>query len=139
MKNILIDTNAYAAFKRGNAEAVEIIQRAPTIGINSIVIGELLAGFISGKHAVRNRQELKRFLDSPRVILLPITDDTANYYANIYLNLRSKGKPIPTNDMWIAASTLQHSFSLFTYDDHFMHIDGLLTGASLMDFIQNPQ
>jgi predicted nucleic acid-binding protein len=136
MRNILLDTNAYAAFKQGQPEAVEILQRAPSIGINSIVLGELLGGFAAGQRVEENRHELRLFLASPRVVVLQISENTAEHYATVYLNLRRKGKPIPTNDMWIAASALQHRFVIFTYDRHYTHIDGLTAGSSLEELIQ---
>lgn len=99
MMRILLDTNAYSAFKLGEPEAISVIQHAPLIGINSIVLGELYSGFAAGKREVENRRELKRFLDSPRVVLPPITASTADYYARVYLDLKRQGRPIPTNDM----------------------------------------
>ena len=135
MRSILLDTNAYAAFKRGEPQAIEIIRHAHVIGINSIVLGELYSGFAAGERDAENRQELKRFLDSRRVILLPITESTAEYYAKVYLNLRHEGKPIPTNDMWVAASALQHGLAVFTYDHHFAAVDDLVVGGSLADLL----
>lgn len=48
LKNILLDTNAYSAFKRGDSEPIEILRRAETIGISAVVLGELLSGFAAG-------------------------------------------------------------------------------------------
>ncbi|HST21820.1 MAG TPA: type II toxin-antitoxin system VapC family toxin [Blastocatellia bacterium] len=135
IREILLDTNAYSAFKRNAQDAVEIIRHVPLIGINSIVFGELLSGFSVGSREETNRQELKLFLASQRVKLFPVDDITADYYAMIYRNLRQKGQPIPTNDMWIAATALQHSLTVFTYDGHFQSIDGLITGNRLSDFM----
>jgi predicted nucleic acid-binding protein len=135
VREILLDTNAYSAFKRNAPDAVEIIRHAPVIGINSIVLGELLGGFAAGKREAINRQELKQFLGSKRVRLLAVDESTAEYYAMVYRNLRQKGQPIPTNDMWIAATALQHGLALFTYDGHFQHVDGLKSGNHLSDFI----
>ncbi len=135
MKNILIDTNAYASFKRGRNEAIEIIQRVSIIGINSVVLGELLAGFAGGNRNEQNKQELQQFLASSRVIVLPIDQQTAEFYAKVYLGLKQKGKPIPTNDIWISASALQHNLAVFTYDKHFQHVENLTVGNSLNDFI----
>jgi predicted nucleic acid-binding protein len=58
--------------------------------------------------------------------VIPIDEITAEFYAQVYWNLKRKGNPIPTNDMWIAASTLQHGVALFTLDTHFNVIDGLM-------------
>jgi predicted nucleic acid-binding protein len=128
--SILLDTNAYVAFKQGQPDAVDIVQRAPRLALNSTVLGELLAGFAVGSREARNRAELHQFLQSERVDILVVDDGAATYYAAIYRLLRSKGTPIPTNDMWIAASALQHGYALFSYDGHFQHIDGLLVGAT---------
>ena len=135
IREILLDTNAYSAFKRNAQDAVEIIRHVPLIGINSIVLGELLGGFSVGSREAINRQELKLFLASQRVKLFAIDDITADYYAMIYRDLRHKGQPIPTNDMWIAATALQHNLTVFTYDGHFQAIDGLITGNRLSDFV----
>jgi predicted nucleic acid-binding protein len=132
---VLLDTNAYACFKRGDAEAVAILRTADTIGLSAVVLGELLSGFALGNREGENRRELSAFLASPRVTLLPVTEDTAEFYARVYQQLRRKGKPIPTNDLWIAAAALQHGFAVFSYDGHFAEIDGLLTGRQLVDFL----
>jgi tRNA(fMet)-specific endonuclease VapC len=130
MSDILLDTNAYVAFKQGQPDAVEIVQRATHLALSSIVLGELLAGFAVGSREAKNRTELQQFLASDRVHILLVDDVTAAYYATVYRSLRSKGRPIPTNDMWIAASVLQHGYALFSYDGHFQHVDGLLVGAT---------
>ncbi len=136
MRNIALDTNGYAAFKQGDPDAIAVIQHAPLIGVSSIVLGELLSGFAAGQRQIANQQELIRFLASPRVTLLEITAKTAEYYAKVYLNLRGKGRPIPTNDMWIAASALQYDYAVLTYDHHFTEVDGLVIVSNLADLIQ---
>ena len=133
MKPILIDTNAYAAFKRGDPEAVSIIQRASMIAFNTIVLGELFGGFAMGSRNEMNRQELARFLDSSRVVVLPLDRVTAEHYSAGYSALKRVATPIPTNDMWIAASTIQHGLALFSYDRHFRFVAGLRSGVSIAD------
>jgi tRNA(fMet)-specific endonuclease VapC len=135
MTAIMLDTNAYVAFKQGQPEAVEIVQRAARLALGSTVLGELLAGFAVGSREAKNRAELQQFLASDRVHTLTIDEETAAYYATIYRNLRQKGRPIPTNDMWIAASALQHGYALFSYDEHFQAVDGLLVGATPTDLL----
>jgi tRNA(fMet)-specific endonuclease VapC len=131
----IIDTNAYASFKRGAADAVEVIRHVPFIGINAVVLGELLAGFAVGARESSNKQELEQFLKSTRVKLLAVDDGTAERYAQIYKGLKHKGRPIPTNDMWIAATALQYNLAVFTYDQHFKAVNGLRVGNCLADFI----
>lgn len=126
MKRILIDTNAYAAFKRDDTTAVNVIKTSAFIGINIVVLGELYSGFKGGSRETRNKKELIQFLDSPRVDTILMDEETAEFYAKIYWDLKKKGKPIPSNDIWVAASAMRYGLALFTYDEHFKSIDGLL-------------
>ena len=125
MKNLLIDTNIYTYAFNGNTEVIQILQRAQKISISAITIGELLSGFKAGSKEKINRAELEEFLDSPRVQLLGIDEDTAEFYSEIQSALKDKGKPIPTNDIWIAAIALQHGLKLYTKDQHFKYVPGL--------------
>lgn len=126
MRRIQIDTNFYVAFKRQQFGAVELLKCADFIGISTVVLGELLAGFRCGSKEAENRVQLEKFLTSPRVELIDIDEQTAEFYAEIYRGLRAKGQPIPTNDLWIAASSLRHGLAVATFDEHFKAIDGLL-------------
>jgi predicted nucleic acid-binding protein len=128
---VLVDTNAYTAFKQGKPEALAVIQRASHLAFNSTVLGELLGGFAIGTRAEKNRTELRQFLASARVRVLAVDEITAIHYAEVYQHLRSKGQPVPTNDMWIAASALQYGYALFSYDRHFEAVDNLLVGTTL--------
>ena len=126
MKNLLIDTNIYSYALNGNADVIKVLQRAQKISICSISIGELLSGFKAGSKEKKNRAELEEFLDSPRLQLLNIDEDTAEFYAEIQNGLKKKGRPIPTNDIWIAATALQHGLKLYTNDQHFKYVPGLV-------------
>jgi len=135
MRPIAIDTNAYTAFKRGESAIVSVLQHAPVIIVCATVLGELLGGFAAGQRQSANRSELTKFLSVPRVKVVASTAATADLYALLYGALRGKGKPMSTNDLWIAASTLEHGAALLTLDVHFQNIDGLRAGAQLEDFI----
>ncbi|AFZ56136.1 type II toxin-antitoxin system VapC family toxin [Anabaena cylindrica FACHB-243] len=135
IKSILLDTNAYTAFKRNQNEAVAIIGNVDIIVINPIILGELLGGFALGNKPEINLDELEKFMESPRVKVFPIDEKTSKYYALIYSQLRKKGKPIPTNDIWIAATAIQHNLILFTYDSDFENIENLKLGNCLADFL----
>src|SRR3982751_295817 len=135
MKGLLLDTNAYSAFKRGEPEALEILYSAHLIGLDSIALGEILGGFAGGTKEAWNRQELEKFFASRRARRIVVDEQTAEHYARISVELKRKGLPIPTNDMWIAASALRHDLALFTYDGHFQYISGLLIGKTLEDFL----
>jgi predicted nucleic acid-binding protein len=126
MNRILIDTNIYSHALRGTPEVVPLLQNASEIGICAISIGELLSGFKSGRREKENRAELEEFLDAPRVRLYNIDETTAEFYANILDQLRKKGTPIPTNDIWIGAVAFQHGLKLYSKDEHFEFIPGLI-------------
>ena len=126
MKRLLIDTNIYTYALKGDPETVSVLQYADEIGVCAISIGELLSGFKAGKKEKKNREELEEFLDAPRVRIYGIDENTAEFYAGILHGLRVKGKPIPTNDLWIASVAFQHGFPLFTRDHHFSNISGLI-------------
>jgi predicted nucleic acid-binding protein len=126
MKRIIIDTNFYVAFKKLDDAAVVTLKKADYIAVNTVILGELLAGFRCGTREEQNREELDLFFDSPRVDLLSVDEGTAEFYAQVFAGLKQKGRPIPTNDLWLAASAMQHGLALATYDDHFNSISGLL-------------
>jgi tRNA(fMet)-specific endonuclease VapC len=133
MRPILIDTNAYVAFKKGDASIMEIIQHAETLAISPVVLGELLGGFECGNKTKKNLDELQQFLQSSRIRVFSITADTAKFYSQIYSALKHKGHPIPSNDMWIAAQALENGCVLCSYDKQFKAIEGLITGIALSE------
>ena len=123
---LLLDTSAYSVFKRGHSGVAEALHGATFIGLTAVVLGELLSGFSLGRREARNRQELLEFLASPRVNMLPMGLETGERFALIYRLLRESGTPVPTNDLWIAASAMEHGLSLATMDNHFLSVEGLL-------------
>jgi len=126
MSRLMPDTPAYAAFERDHAEVVARLRRARDVLIPTIVLGEFLGGFEAGARSRRNRDELRHFLGSPRVRSVSITAETAERHAVIYASLRAAGTPIPTNDLWIAASTMEHGTELVTLDQDFAHVPQIL-------------
>jgi len=108
---------------RGEPGIVELIDRAEWIGVPSIALGELHSGFLAGRHAERNEGELARFLRHPVVEELAVDHDVARIYAEIVRSLRRKGRPLPTNDIWIAASAARAGATLLAYDAHFAVIE----------------
>ena len=122
MSRILLDTSAMSAFFRGHEGIVQSVRSASRIAVNSVVMGELYAGFRGGSKAEENRDLLRRFLGSPRVRILGIDVETAERYALIHDALRRAGKPIPTNDLWIAASAMQFGLVLVATDTHYRQV-----------------
>lgn len=126
MKKVLVDTNIYSLAMKGDVSVVNILKRIDRIGFSVISIGELYSGFKGGRRETQNRQELNIFLDSARVHVHVIDEETADFYAAILDNLRAAGTPIPTNDIWIAATAFQYGYKIYTKDSHFNQVPGLL-------------
>jgi predicted nucleic acid-binding protein len=126
MNAVLIDTNIYSYAALGEPGAVEIFQSFERILFSPVAVGELLAGFKGGSREKQNTQQLHRFLGQRRVEVVGINQNTSTFYAMILDTLKRQGTPIPTNDLWIAASALEHGVPLATRDKHFRKIPGLL-------------
>lgn len=122
---VVIDTNVYSDALHGLEWAVKILKVAEEILLSPIVIAELFSGFRLGEHELANRRLFQEFLSSPRVKEVPIVRETAERFSLIFKNLKNFGKPIPTNDLWIAASAFEYGAALATRDAHFKHIEGL--------------
>lgn len=116
---IAIDVNRYVDFARGVDEAVACFRRADEIVVPFVVLAELRAGFRAGQRVSSNEAVLSKFLQSDRVTVLLPDEQTTHVYANVFVQLREAGTPIPTNDLWIAALVIQHDLVLFSRDHHF--------------------
>ena len=125
IKRVLIDTNIYSELLRGNKSVADLLKKPDIIAFSVISIAELLSGFKNGDREKENLEELDQFIYSPRVVIYDIDTETSEFYAKIYDELKRSGGPIPTNDLWIAALTLQHGTKLFTLDKHFSKVRGL--------------
>ncbi|MGH2538393.1 MAG: type II toxin-antitoxin system VapC family toxin [Candidatus Promineifilaceae bacterium] len=126
LRRLTLDTSAYASILAANSQAVAAMQAADTLLIPAVVLGELLAAFEYGGRRAENRALLDAFLASPRVQVMPVTAETAERYATIYAHLRATGRPAPTNDLWIAASAMEHGSQLLTADAHFGHMPQIM-------------
>jgi len=82
-------------------------------------------GFRNGAHYAKNRAQLESFLANRFVEFLPVTLDTADRFGLICAGLKRKGRPIPSNDIWIAAHALERGADLVSFDGHFSEIEGL--------------
>ena len=126
MTRVLVDTSAYSAFFRGHAGVKALFQKIDEIVLSPVVLGELRAGFIAGAHRRKNERELDLFLRSSRVSIVSIDEETSGYYAAIVHGLRIAGTPVPTNDIWIAASAMQHGLRVITTDRRFAKMPQIL-------------
>jgi tRNA(fMet)-specific endonuclease VapC len=134
---VLFDSNTYTLLKSSNPEdANYIVQFASDIGIPIVVLGELLAGFKNGNRFEENKQELDTFLALPQVQLLYLTQATAELFGTLFAQLKTKGRTVPHNDLWIAAIALEHNFAVYSFDKHFQYIDGLNLITKISDLLE---
>lgn len=124
--SLVLDANAYSAFKSGNREIVPILEECEQIIVPIIVVGELLSGFMQGIRFDKNNRELDEFLKQPGVLSHKITTADAGRYASLVKSLRQAGTPLPMNDVWIAAVALAYGGRILTRDIHFNKIPGIM-------------
>ena len=122
----LLDTSAYVGFKRNIKEVVNIVIGAKSVLFSPVVLGELMFGFRNGNRFKKNMAELNEFLDHEAVETVYIGKTTSDRYSRIALHLKRQGTSIPSNDIWIAAQTMEHGAELITMDRHFKNITGLV-------------
>jgi tRNA(fMet)-specific endonuclease VapC len=120
---LILDTNALSAYLDGMPETVEIVAGAREIAIPVIVVGEFVFGIAQSRHREAYETSLQRMLDACSVLEIGI--ETARHYAAIRLELKAAGKPIPSNDVWIAALSRQHAMPVMSRDAHFDFVGGL--------------
>jgi len=123
---LILDTNIYVGFKLGYPGLVEYLTSANSIIISPVMLGELKFGFRYGTRFNKNMEELNKFLAHPAVTIIELTEITADRYSRIAAQLRKQGTPIPSNDIWIAAQTMESGAELVTMDRHFEKINGLV-------------
>lgn len=121
---LLLDTSAVVELFRNEAEAGRLVTAEGEAYVSVVVIGELLAGALRSERKEQNVAQVERLAAGPNV--LECDADTARHYASIRHQLRLKGRPIPENDLWIAAAARQHQLTLVTRDAHFSEIEGLV-------------
>jgi len=121
----LLDTNIVIALFASDANVQTKLGEASEVLISSIVFGELYYGARKSGRVEANVQRVNELLSSNAV--LDCDGETAQHYAIIKTDLRLKGKPIPENDIWIAALALQHDLALVSRDTHFQEVPNLTT------------
>ncbi len=119
----LLDTNILIALLQGESGILTEIRSADEVFLPIIAIGELLFGAEKSGRPAQNRATIERLAASQT--LLPCDLSVAREYGVLKKQLREKGRPIPENDMWIAATAIRHSLVLVTRDEHFHEIQQL--------------
>ena len=123
---VLLDTNAYSLLMRGHEQVAEIVRSAEELLFSAVVVGELLYGFRRGSRFEQNAAELRSFLNNPYSTFVEVSSVTSDRYSRLAAALRAKGRPIPTNDVWIAAHAMETGADLVSADSHFEHVEGIV-------------
>jgi tRNA(fMet)-specific endonuclease VapC len=120
---LILDTNAVSAMADREPLALEVAARAVRLAVPVIVLGEYRIGIPRSRY----RGEYEAWLQELTAVvpILDIDKETSQFYADISLELKAIGKPIPTNDLWIAALCRQHAMPLLSRDRHFDVVKGL--------------
>jgi predicted nucleic acid-binding protein len=120
---VIVDTNALSAFADGSSLAIAALEAAGEVSVPVIVLGEFRYGITHSRRHREYEAWLEQYLPAFRV--LEVTPETALEYARLRSELRHFGKPIPANDVWIAALCRQHDLPLLSRDAHFDHVKRL--------------
>lgn len=120
---MILDTNALSAFVDGDAAIGERLSEQAQPAIPVIVLGEFRYGIRASRHRTRYEQWLHDHL--PDFDVLAVTESTTLVYAQVRASLKELGRPIPANDVWIAALALQHRLTVLSQDEHFDAVPGL--------------
>lgn len=123
---MLLDSNAYGQLMHGRERVSRIVRGAEQVLLSTVVLGELLYGFRNGSRYEGNVRGMRAFLDNPYVSVVPVGETTADRYSRITASLRAKGRPIPANDVWIAAHAMETGADLVSADRHFGHVEGIV-------------
>ncbi len=124
---LVLDTNAYCLCDIGNDASLEALEEAKNIFIPTIVYGELYYGFRYGRNFETNMKHLDKFISTFDVQMIDVDIYVAKKFGDIYASLRKRGRPIPSNDIWIAACCMEVGGTLLTADKHFTEVSGLAT------------
>jgi tRNA(fMet)-specific endonuclease VapC len=121
----LLDTNIIIDLFRGDSKAIARVNQIEVIYVPVIVIGELYFGANRSNQLQKRTSEIEQL--EKMVTILEISKTTAQIYGRIKEQLLVKGKPIPENDIWIAAIAAENEMVLLTRDGHFEQVDGIMT------------
>jgi tRNA(fMet)-specific endonuclease VapC len=122
-KQLILDTNALSAAAEEHAGVMGILAGVQQLALPVVVIGEYRYGIAQSRHRARYRRWLDGLISDCTV--LDVTERTTHHYVAINVELRQAGKPIPTNDLWIAALCRQHGLPLLSRDRHFNGVPGI--------------
>ncbi len=120
---MILDTNALSAYADGAKGALRAVDRGESVEVPVVVVGEYRYGILQSNRRERHERWLREFLDQAKLLI--IDGRTTHFYAQITIELRAAGRPIPSNDIWIAALARQHDLPILSRDAHFDRVLGI--------------
>ena len=120
---LVLDTNALSDFAELEPSIMALLADVQRLAVPVVVIGEYRFGIAQTRDATDYNNWLNRLVIESSV--LDVTDQTTHHYAAIRLQLKRIGRPIPMNDVWIAALCRQHELPLLSRDRHFDAVAGI--------------
>ena len=120
---MILDTNALSAAADRESGTLEVVANAERLAVPVIVLGEYRLGIAQSRRRKDYENWLRAWISA--VTVLNIDEETTRHYAAIGLELKRIGKPIPANDLWIAALCRQHALPLVSRDRHFDVVPGI--------------
>jgi tRNA(fMet)-specific endonuclease VapC len=120
---LILDTNGLSAMAEGDPDIELLLSRAAELALPVIVLGEFRYGIAQSRNRVRYEKWLANLAANCHV--LPVDETTAREYAELRGELKRQGRPIPANDLWIAALARQYAMPIISRDQHFDGIAGL--------------
>lgn len=121
---MILDTNAVSALLAGDSALGDLLAERPRHHLPVLVIGEYLFGLLRSRHREQLGILFAALIQESRVLV--VDQVTAEVYSQVREELRARGRPIPENDVWIAALALQHKQSVVSCDDHFDSVRGVI-------------
>lgn len=125
--SVLLDTNIVIALFANDQAVLARLSKTEHIFVPSIVLGELYFGAYKSAHPEGNVHRIEELVTASAVLVCDAT--TAAYYGRIKKALRDKGRPLPENDIWIAALAQQHRLTVVSRDQHFKEVGNLIVEA----------
>jgi predicted nucleic acid-binding protein len=124
--NLLLDTNRYTDLARGTPDVVALVSSAGAVFLSFITLSGT-AHRISQRQPPDGQRKPTQaiFIAAGRECALYADETTVEIFADLNLQLRRSGTPIPDHDIWIAALALQHGLTLYARDKHFDHLPQL--------------
>ena len=120
---MILDTNALSAVADDEPAVVRAFRQAASIELPVIVLGEYRFGIGQSRRLGEYEKWLRELMAATRVLV--VEEETSRHYAGIRAALNKAGRPIPSNDLWIAALGRQHRLPLLSQDQHFDAVEGL--------------